>query len=120
MEDKRFYQHAGVDAKAILRALWQNTQKGEVFSGASTITQQLVRSVHPRPKTWWGKAGEAWQALAWENNHTKEEILEDYFNRLELGNLTQGVQAAAQFYFGVDAKQANRHRVFRRKQMDCY
>ena len=104
VEDKRFYQHAGVDAKAILRALWQNTQKGEVFSGASTITQQLVRSVHPRPKTWWGKAGEAWQALAWENNHTKEEILEDYFNRLELGNLTQGVQAAAQFYFGVDAK----------------
>ena len=102
-EDKRFYQHDGVDVQAILRALWQNTQQGEVLSGASTITQQLVRAIEPRAKTWWGKMGEAYHAGQWEKNHTKEEILEEYFNRVEFGNLTQGVQAAAKFYFGVDA-----------------
>ena len=102
-EDKRFYSHGGVDSRAILRALWKNTQQGEVVSGASTITQQLVRSIHPRKKNWWGKTGEAFAAVSWEQQHNKEEILETYFNRLELGNLTQGVQAASQFYFGVDA-----------------
>lgn len=102
-EDKRFFTHEGVDGAAILRALWQNTKKGEVVSGASTITQQLVRAVEPRPKTVWGKAGEAWNALQLEQHKTKEEILEDYFNWLELGNLTQGVEAASLFYFGVNA-----------------
>lgn len=106
-EDKRFYSHGGVDSRAVLRALWQNTQKGEIVSGASTITQQLVRAVHPRSKNWWGKTNEAWQALSLEKKYTKEEILEAYFNRLELGNLTQGVQAACQFYFGIDAADAS-------------
>lgn len=102
-EDKRFYEHDGVDMQAILRALWQNTHGGGVLSGASTITQQLVRSIEPRPKTWWGKLNEAYRAEKWEKNHSKEEILEEYFNRIEFGNLTQGVQAASRFYFGVDA-----------------
>ncbi len=102
-EDKRFYHHKGVDVQAVLRALWQNTQEGKITSGASTITQQLVRSISPQPKTLAGKAKEAWHAKAWEENHTKEEILEDYFNRVEFGNLTQGVEAASQFYFGVEA-----------------
>ena len=106
-EDKRFYEHGGVDAQAVLRALWQNTSSGEVVSGASTITQQLVRTLEPRPKNWWGKMREAWHAKTWEQSHTKEEILEDYFNRVEFGNLTQGVQAAAQFYFGVDASEVS-------------
>lgn len=102
-EDKRFYEHSGVDTQAILRAWWQNVSSGEVVSGASTITQQLVRALEPRPKTFMGKMREAWQAQSWEKNHTKEEILEDYFNRVEFGNLTQGVESAAQFYFGVNA-----------------
>ena len=102
-EDKRFYHHNGVDAQAILRAFFQNTRRGEVVSGASTITQQLVRALEPRPKTFWGKTSEAWQAVKWEKSHSKEEILEAYFNYIELGNLTQGVQAAARFYFGLDA-----------------
>ncbi len=102
-EDQRFYRHSGVDWQAVLRAAWQNAQEGSVLSGASTLTQQLVRNIEPRPKTWWGKLREAYQAGQWEKNHTKEEILEEYFNRIEFGNLTQGVQAASQFYFGVDA-----------------
>ncbi len=102
-EDKRFYTHSGVDVAAVLRALWQNTQGGEVVSGASTLTQQLARAISPRPKTLWGKAKETFAALSLEQKYTKEEILEQYFNLLEFGNLTQGAQAASQFYFGVDA-----------------
>lgn len=102
-EDKRFYTHSGVDAAAVLRAAWQNSRGGEVVSGASTITQQLARAVSPRPKTLWGKTKEAFSAVRLEQKYTKEEILEQYFNLLEFGNLTQGVQAASRFYFGVEA-----------------
>lgn len=102
-EDKRFFSHPGVDVQAVLRAAWQNASDGRVVSGASTITQQLVRAVEPRPKTLWGKAGEAWNALVLERKLSKEEILGEYFNLLELGNLTQGAEAASQFYFGVNA-----------------
>ncbi len=102
-EDKRFYTHSGVDVAAVLRAAWQNTREGDVVSGASTITQQLARAISPRPKTWWGKTKEAFSAVRLEQTHTKEEILEQYFNLLEFGNLTQGAQAASRFYFGVDA-----------------
>ncbi len=101
-EDKRFYTHSGVDVAAVLRATWQNATEGNVVSGASTITQQLARAVSPRPKTWWGKTKEALSAVRLEQIHTKEEILEQYFNLLEFGNLTQGAQAASRFYFGVD------------------
>ncbi|MBO5911768.1 MAG: transglycosylase domain-containing protein, partial [Elusimicrobiaceae bacterium] len=101
-EDKRFYTHSGVDVAAVLRATWQNATEGNVVSGASTITQQLARAISPRPKTWWGKTKEALSAVRLEQIHTKEEILEQYFNLLEFGNLTQGAQAASRFYFGVD------------------
>ncbi len=103
VEDKRFYTHPGVDVQALLRAFWQNAQEGKVVSGASTITQQLARAISPRSKTWWGKTKEAAHALRLEQTYTKEEILEQYFNVLEFGNLTQGVQAASQFYFQSDA-----------------
>ena len=102
-EDKRFYVHSGVDIAAVLRAVWQNTQQGEVGSGATTISQQLARAISPRPKTLWGKTKEAVSALVLEQQYSKEEILEQYFNRLEFGNLTQGVQAASRYYFSIDA-----------------
>ena len=102
-EDKRFYTHSGVDISAILRAAWQNAQEGKVVSGASTITQQLARAITPRSKTLWGKTKEALDATELEKKYTKEEILEQYFNLLEFGNLTQGVQAASRFYFNTDA-----------------
>lgn len=104
LEDKRFFTHPGVDAKAALRALWQNAAAGEVVSGASTITQQLVRAMDPQPKNLWGKAKEAAKAALLEREKSKEEILEAYFNRLEFGNLTQGAEAAANFYFNTTAK----------------
>ena len=98
-EDKRFFLHNGVDTTAVLRALWQNAKEGTVVSGASTITQQLVRTLSPRPKNLWGKITEAAAAISTEKNQSKEEILEQYFNSVELGNLTQGVEAASRFYF---------------------
>ncbi len=102
-EDRRFYQHHGIDWLAVLRATWQNITGGTVVSGASTITQQLVRLRQPRPKTWRGKLAEAWKAWHLECRASKEEILEDYLNRLEWGHLTQGIQSAAKFYFSVPA-----------------
>lgn len=104
-EDRRFYQHNGIDKRAILRALWQNIRHRVVVSGASTITQQLARLLKPRPKTWRGKWAEAKAARAMERHYTKEEILTQYINRVELGNQTQGVQAAAEFYFSTSAKE---------------
>ncbi len=102
-EDRRFYTHPGVDWRAVLRALWQNIRGGGVVSGASTITQQLARAIEPRPKTWRGKLSEMRHALALERQKSKDDILQDYFNVLEFGNLTQGAQAASRFYFGVPA-----------------
>lgn len=103
VEDRRFYAHKGVDFRAVLRALWQNVKHWRVVSGASTITQQLIRLWQPRPKTWRGKLAEAWQAWQVEKHYSKEQILEQYLNLLEFGSQTQGVQAAARFYFGVPA-----------------
>ena len=102
-EDRRFYTHPGVDWRAVLRAGWQNIRGRGVISGASTITQQLARALHPRPKSWRNKWIEAWEALKLERRYTKKEILTKYFNTLEFGNHTQGAEAAARFYFGLPA-----------------
>ncbi|MBR2865658.1 MAG: penicillin-binding protein 1C [Elusimicrobiaceae bacterium] len=102
-EDRRFYTHRGVDPSAVLRAAWQNIRARKVVSGASTITQQRVRMQEKLPKNFWGKIREARGALSLERRLSKEEILQDYLNHVSLGNLTQGMQAAAQYYFGVNA-----------------
>ncbi len=75
-EDRRFFTHPGVDLRSVARALWQNTKSGRTVSGASTITQQLARSLMPRRKTFIGKIGEMFSALRLEAGHSKEEILE--------------------------------------------
>jgi penicillin-binding protein 1C len=103
-EDRRFYEHPGVDLRAIARAAWQDARAGRVVSGGSTITQQLVRALRPRPRTLWGKAEEAWRALALERRASKREILEAYLNRPPYGRGTRGIEAAARAYFGVRAR----------------
>lgn len=102
-EDKRFYLHPGVDLEAALRALWQNVSRHKVVSGASTLTEQLVKAIEPAPKSLWGKMREAWEALRLERKMTKREILESYFNTISYGNQCQGVEAASRRYFGVHA-----------------
>ncbi len=104
-EDRRFYSHPGVDLRSVARAAAQNLGKGRVVSGASTITQQLARSIKPRPRTFFGKLGEALTALKLEADYGKNEILEAYLNAVPFGNGCEGIQAAALSYFGVPASQ---------------
>ncbi len=99
-EDKRFFEHRGVDVLALGRAVAGNVRHTRVTSGASTITQQLVKLAEPRPRTWRTKVIEAAQALRLEQVWTKEQILAAYLNRLDFGNLNIGCAAAANFYFG--------------------
>lgn len=103
-EDHRFAAHLGVSPTATLRAAWQNLRAGRVVSGGSTITQQLARTLVPRPRTLFGKAQEALWALRLEAHLPKEEILAQYLNRVPFGNNTFGLEAASQLYFGKKAQ----------------
>ena len=98
-EDKRFFEHPGVDVRALARAVVENVRRRRVTSGASTITQQLVKIAEPRPRTLRTKAIEAVTALRLEQLWTKDQILGAYLNRLDFGNLNIGVAAAANYYF---------------------
>ena len=99
-EDHRFYSHGGIDPLALGRALRDGVQAGRSVSGASTITQQLVKLSHPRPRTWRTKVLEMLTARRVEMTWTKDQILEQYLARLDYGNLHRGPAAAAQGYFG--------------------
>ncbi|MBC8505530.1 MAG: transglycosylase domain-containing protein, partial [Chloroflexi bacterium] len=109
-EDKEFYNHPGFDAMAIVRAFWQNLNSKETVSGASTITQQLTRtmflSVEERAqRTYKRKLREAILAAEVTRRYTKNEILEIYLNENFYGNLAYGVEAAAHTYFGISAEE---------------
>ncbi len=108
IEDERFYDHAGIDRKAILRAFFENTKSGRTVQGGSTLTQQLVKNMLLTPdKNYRRKFQEMWLAYEMEEVLSKPEILELYLNRISLGNRTFGVEAAAQRYFGKSAKDVN-------------
>ena len=98
-EDKRFFSHGGVDLLALGRAAWQNLWAGRVVSGASTITQQVIKNRFDYPRTLWGKLQEMIMAVRLEHTLSKQEILEQYLNRVEFCNLTFGIEAASQLYF---------------------
>lgn len=110
IEDERFYTHPGIDPRGILRAAWSSLS-GRGLQGASTITQQLIKN---NVFTSWmdeqtlldkarRKLQEQYLALLLEQKVTKEWILENYMNTINLGGGTWGVQTAAQRYFGKDA-----------------
>ncbi|SDT26858.1 penicillin-binding protein 2A [Paenibacillaceae bacterium GAS479] len=102
VEDKRFYEHAGVDVKAIVRAAGTNAAAGRVRQGGSTITQQLARTLYlSNDRTWVRKGLELSAALALERKHSKEELLAGYLNEVYMGKQLYGIKAAAKFYFGV-------------------
>jgi penicillin-binding protein 1A len=108
IEDRRFYQHHGVDPQAIVRAAYVNTASGTVVEGGSTITQQLVKRLYLEDvETFRRKIDEA--ALAWqlEDRLSKDEILTEYLNTVYFGQGAYGAQAAAQTYFGIDAQDLN-------------
>jgi membrane peptidoglycan carboxypeptidase len=107
-EDAFFYQHAGVDIRATIRSA-VTTSTGDSRSGASTITQQLVRSVLLDPKeaqqvTVTRKAREIILAYQLDNSLTKDQILEMYLNEVYYGNWSYGIEAASQSYFDKHAR----------------
>lgn len=111
-EDKDFYNHPGFDPLAITRALWQNYTSGGITSGASTITQQLARSLLLSPeeraqRTVERKAREIILAAEITRRYSKDEILELYLNENYYGNMAYGIQAASETYFNTTADKLN-------------
>jgi penicillin-binding protein 1A len=101
VEDARFYSHGGIDPVGILRALWVNYRAGEVREGASTITQQVARTLFlNRERTITRKLREVIVARRIEQRFTKDQILEMYLNQIFYGYDAYGVEAATRIYFG--------------------
>jgi penicillin-binding protein 1C len=97
-EDARFFEHPGADPVAMARAFGQLVREGRVVSGASTLTQQLARTVAPHPRTAMGKLGEIVMALRIERSLDKRRILEEYLGRVEFGPNLRGIDAASRYY----------------------
>ncbi|BCA54873.1 Penicillin-binding protein 1A [Nitrospira sp. KM1] len=103
VEDARFFEHPGLDYIGILRAAWTNLRRGGKVEGASTITQQLARSLFlSSERTFERKVRELVLAYKMELVSSKEQILETYLNQIYFGQGAYGVAAASQSYFGKD------------------
>jgi penicillin-binding protein 1C len=107
VEDRRFWDHSGLDLRALLRATKDNLRAHRVVSGASTISMQLARLVQPAPRSWGGKLAQVLWALRLERHLSKQQIIEQYLNRIELGQATVGVGAAAAHYYGASASEVS-------------
>ena len=101
-EDARFFSHAGVDLRGVVRAMITNLQAGSIREGASTITQQLAKTLAGREKSYERKVREAILARRIEDLYSKQQILTWYLNAIYLGHGSYGVQAASQNYFRKD------------------
>ena len=100
IEDRRFYEHGGIDVAGIVRAAWADVRAGKVVQGGSTITQQLVRNLYiGREVTLERKVTEACLAIKLSRSWSNDKILEEYLNQVYFGNHSYGVEAAAQTYY---------------------
>jgi penicillin-binding protein 1A len=107
-EDRRFYDHFGIDFSGTFRALVTNARAGGVVQGGSSITQQLAKNLFlNNERTIERKVKEAFLAVWLETRLTKNEILKLYLDRAYMGGGAFGVDAAAQFYFGKSARDVN-------------
>ena len=108
IEDKNFYKHSGVNLKSIFRAVIKNIMAGEYIEGASTITQQLAKTLFLTPqKTLMRKIREALLAFQLERRFTKNEILLLYLNQIYFGSGAYGVESAARTFFKKSVKDLN-------------
>ena len=106
IEDRRFYEHLGIDPVGIGRAVMRNVTRGGVTQGGSTLTQQLAKNLFlTQERTASRKIQEAILALWLERRYSKNQILELYLNRVYFGAGAYGVEAAAQRYFGKTARE---------------
>ncbi len=104
-EDRRFFEHYGLDFVGLIRAMSENARAGTVVQGGSTISQQLAKNLFlSNERTYSRKIKEAFLSLWLEANLSKEEILKLYLDRAYMGGGTFGVAAAAEFYFGKDVR----------------
>ena len=105
IEDRRFYQHGGIDPQGIARAIVKNVMAGHIVQGGSTLTQQLISQIYiVKQHTFDRKLREAVLAIQLEDRFTKDEILTAYLNTVFYGNNAYGVEAAAETYFAKPAK----------------
>src|SRR4051812_34797828 len=106
IEDKRFYEHSGVDYRGIARAVFQDVLRQRAAQGASTITQQFVKNVLEAQgsRTLFQKLREAALAYHLERQWTKDKILTQYLNTIYFGNGAYGIESAARTYFGADTE----------------
>ena len=105
-EDAKFYEHPGVDALALVRAVWVNVRTGSINQGGSTLTQQYVKNAFVGDDvTLQRKVEEAVLAISLERRLSKDEILEEYLNTAYFGEGASGIEAAAVTYFGVPASE---------------
>jgi penicillin-binding protein 1A len=105
-EDKRFYEHRGVDVRGMARALWLDVTKHGAVQGGSTITQQLAKGLFLTPEqTMKRKLQEALMAHRLQQVLTRDEVLQLYLNRIFFGANTYGVDGASRSYFGKPATQ---------------
>jgi penicillin-binding protein 1C len=98
-EDQHFYEHHGVDWPARFAALWLDLREGAAIRGASSITEQVVRMVHPRPRTLWSRWVEGFEAARLDARLSKAQILNFYLNQVPYAERRRGVVQAARLYF---------------------
>ncbi len=107
-EDRRFFEHIGVDVYGTTRALVENLKAGETVQGGSTFTQQLAKNLYLTPeRSLQRKIKEVFYAFWLESRYTKRDILKMYLDRAYMGGGTFGVEAASQFYFGKSVRDIN-------------
>ena len=101
VEDRRFFNHSGIDPVALIRAMFVNLKKKRLVQGGSTITQQLAKNLFfSFEKSWIRKFKELLIALQMESSFTKSDILEAYSNQIYFGNGAYGIDQASLIYFG--------------------
>src|SRR5690606_3417471 len=107
-EDRRFYDHFGIDLKGLARAIYVNLREGRLVQGGSGITQQLAKNIFLTPERSLHRKGQEVLLALWlEREFTKDQILELYLNRVYFGAGTYGVDAAARKYFGRPASEVS-------------
>ena len=109
-EDRRFYFHFGVDLVSLAGSSIRNLKAHRIVSGASTITMQLARLVHPHPAGFRGKMVEAWDALRLEVKLSKKQILELWLNGIPFGSNIEGLPAMTRARFGRSINQIDDNR----------
>ncbi|CAH1218475.1 Penicillin-binding protein 2D [Paenibacillus allorhizoplanae] len=106
VEDQHFYDHFGVDIKAVARAAIVNVQAMAKVQGAGTITQQLARNLYlTHDRTWTRKIKETVYAIQMEMQLSKDDILADYLNQIYYGHSTYGIETASELFFGKHASE---------------